>query len=326
MAWLRIDDRFTEHRKVIALRRGDRWTWLEVLGYCARHGSGFVPANVADVLRYVTPTLVARLVEVGLLDVRADGAYEVHDWAIYNAATVEDRVRAHLQSDPDATANEVHRAIGGKREAVLRAHAAIVGDTTDPGSPGTDKRDSPGSLSGSPAGTRSVPSRARAVPTPTRPLERSPASHGTKGRPTPDDAGRAPGIGRLLAAGWTGTQTDVVLEQHDLERATAWLDHAEANPGTRNPGGLAWAGYASNVWPPDARLEVAPGAQGTRSTVPVHPHVCPHCPAASPTSFKTEHRLVEHLEAVHGDYAKRTNGQHATLADEPAIDVTATDA
>lgn len=73
-----------EHRKVLALPRKDRWTWLELLAYVARQGNGgHVPAGVCDVLRWVTPSFLGACSEAGLLDV--DGAgFKVHDWDIYN--------------------------------------------------------------------------------------------------------------------------------------------------------------------------------------------------------------------------------------------------
>ena len=84
MAWLRVDDGFTEHRKVVSLRRADRWTWLELLTYCARQGNGgHVPEGITDVLRWVTPKFLAQCADLGLLDVDGDG-YHVHDWTIYN--------------------------------------------------------------------------------------------------------------------------------------------------------------------------------------------------------------------------------------------------
>lgn len=314
MAWLRIDDRFSEHRKILALgSRANRWTWLEVLEYCARHGSPTVPANIDERLRHVTPAFVARAVEVGLLDVVGDG-YEVHDWRVYNAATVEDRVAAFLQSNPEATANEVHRAVGGKREIVLRTVAAMQGAASNPGSPGTGLGGSPG---GSPAGSPRARARSSPVPTP----EGTPASKPLAGRARPtDDAAEQPDeltTRRLAAAGWTPSQIGTAAGA-ELERAIAWLDHAERQPGIRSPGALAWSGFASAAWPPEARLEVAPGAFGTRSTRTVHAHVCPHCIPVGSTSFRTEHRLVEHVELVH-DQA-HGNGRHE-LDDEPAVNV-----
>lgn len=97
MAWLRLDDGFTEHRKVVALKRADRWTWLELLTYCARQSNGgHVPQGVCDVLRWVTPKFLTRCAELGLLDVMEDG-YRVHDWNVYNPkdATAAERMQRH---------------------------------------------------------------------------------------------------------------------------------------------------------------------------------------------------------------------------------------
>lgn len=84
MSWLRIDDGFPEHRKLVGLKRSERWTWLEVLAYCARQGNdGVLPAGITDVLKHVTPAFILRCVSLGLLD-KNDGVLTVHDWATYN--------------------------------------------------------------------------------------------------------------------------------------------------------------------------------------------------------------------------------------------------
>jgi hypothetical protein len=85
MAWLRIDDGFTEHRKLLGLKRSDRWTWVELLTYCARQqNGGTVPENVCDVLRFVTPAFINQCVGLGLIDVEDDGTMVVHNWPKYN--------------------------------------------------------------------------------------------------------------------------------------------------------------------------------------------------------------------------------------------------
>lgn len=122
MSWLRIDDGAPEHRKVLGLPRADRWTWIELLAYCARQQEdGIVPAGIDDALRHVTPAFVRKCIAVGLLDVDDAGEMRVHNWAIYNGATLDERVSAVLDRYPQASANEVHRAIGGNRNAVLES-------------------------------------------------------------------------------------------------------------------------------------------------------------------------------------------------------------
>lgn len=324
MPFLRLDDRFTEHRKIIALRRADRWTWLEVLAYCARHGNGHVPANIVDVLRHVTPTMVARCVDVGLLDPNPDGSFEVHDWTIYNARTLEDRVRGALESDPNITATEVWRNVGGRKAEVLKIVATVNaerGHKPNHGSGGTAHGSQAGSQGTGLAVPRARDAHARG-PDQDQDLEHH--QQGVTRETAPDDDGNEQtraALSRLTLAGWSRSQVaDAAGEHGDLDRAIAWLDHAEQTPGTRNPGGLAWSGYSSNAWPPEARLEVAPGANGTRSTIEVHEHVCPTCGPS--ISYKTEARLVEHLENVHGIDNRGQPTEYVRLTDEPEIDVT----
>ena len=84
MAWLRIDDGFPENRKVLALPRRDRWTWLEILAYCARQrNDGHVPAGISDIVRHATPAFIQQAHDAGLLDLTEAG-YVVHHWDEYN--------------------------------------------------------------------------------------------------------------------------------------------------------------------------------------------------------------------------------------------------
>ena len=121
MAWLRIDDGLTEHRKLLDLPRNDRWTWMELLCYVARQNNGgHVPGGVITTMKHVTPRFLERCQTVGLLDTDdQDGRLVVHDWAIYNGGTVAERVAAYLTEHPEASGNEVLKAVGGTRKLVL---------------------------------------------------------------------------------------------------------------------------------------------------------------------------------------------------------------
>jgi len=59
----------------------------------------------------------------------------VHDWLIYNG-TIEQKVAAYLDDHPLASANEVHKQIGGRRDDVLAAvkqyQTGSQGGTTEP--------------------------------------------------------------------------------------------------------------------------------------------------------------------------------------------------
>lgn len=123
MAWLKVDDGLAEHRKILQLKRSDRWTWMEILCYVARQNNGgHVPQGIGSILRYAKPELLERFHQIGLLDIEPDtGVYVVHDWELYNGRHPDARVAAYLDQNPGASANDVYRAIGGHRESVLKA-------------------------------------------------------------------------------------------------------------------------------------------------------------------------------------------------------------
>ncbi len=88
MTWLRIDDKFARHPKITRLQRGDRWTWVELLCYCAEYETdGFVPDSVSEVVPKVTGSFLNRCCTLHLLDVTDEhehATYRVHDWTEYN--------------------------------------------------------------------------------------------------------------------------------------------------------------------------------------------------------------------------------------------------
>ncbi len=94
MPWLRVDDKFAEHPKILELgSKASRWTWLELLCYCARQGKGgVVPRGIRDVLKDVTPTFLSRCREVGLLD-EVDGKLFVHNFEKFNSRDVTGALR-----------------------------------------------------------------------------------------------------------------------------------------------------------------------------------------------------------------------------------------
>ena len=257
MAWLRIDDGFDSHPKILALGSDQRrWTWTRILVYTCRYRSAIVPANIAELVPKATPAFLRDCVEIGLVDVTEDGRYEVHDWILYNADTVEEKVIWYLERHPDATANEVQRAVGGKRELVLAAVHAVRGNHNGNQQPVPEPV--PGNQqSGSQSG-----SRARApVPSPTH----TPTAAPSLGNPDPAAAAE-----RLARAGWTQAQIDQA--EHDIDRAQAWLTEAEHDPTCESPGALAWAKFTTTPgYPNGKRSSIAAGAQGTRSTAPPLP-------------------------------------------------------
>lgn len=124
MPWLKVDDGLAEHRKLLALKRSERWTWMEILCYAARqNNNGHIPKNIHGVLQYAKPEFLERCHQLGLLDIDPNdtGLYVVHHWAIYNGGTTEARVAAYLDANPGASANDAVKEIGGQRDVILKA-------------------------------------------------------------------------------------------------------------------------------------------------------------------------------------------------------------
>lgn len=100
MPWVRIDDQFPDHPKVV--EAGPMAAWLYVCGltYCARQlTDGFIP--VAQVPRLVggpgVGRLAARLVSAGLWE-EVPGGYRVHDFLIYNPSREQTLVRREIRA------------------------------------------------------------------------------------------------------------------------------------------------------------------------------------------------------------------------------------
>lgn len=156
MSWLRVDDKLVRHPKITKLSRADRWTWLEVLSYCAEYAT---EGHVSDSIRVAVPhaksIFLARCHTLGLLDLN-DVGYVVHNWAKYNP------------KDPGKAA----------RQARYRDKLAAGGNSENDGENdgGVDA-----SVDGGVDGTvdalvdaSRVGARARPVPSPKEPLNQDP--------------------------------------------------------------------------------------------------------------------------------------------------------
>lgn len=93
--WVKLDDTFTDHPKVMEV--GPLCGWLYVCGltYCARYlTDGFIRDSQVKKLADVknATNLAKRLVSVGLWD-KVNGGYRIHDYSDYNppAETVKNK-------------------------------------------------------------------------------------------------------------------------------------------------------------------------------------------------------------------------------------------
>lgn len=101
MAWLRIDDGFPEHPKILELGSADRrWTWLCILAWTARQRSPIVPKTIQDAVPKATRRYLDSCVDLGLLDRNENGCLEVHNWRRYQP---KDPTKAERQARWRAT-------------------------------------------------------------------------------------------------------------------------------------------------------------------------------------------------------------------------------
>jgi hypothetical protein len=121
VSWLRTDDNFPQHPKFKGWSGAQKWAFVELMHYCARYRTGgHVPADLNLLPRPVNARLLGLAETSGWLDRDTDGELWIHDWFLYNG-TLEERVESYLAKYPEATANDVHKALGGNRQAVLVA-------------------------------------------------------------------------------------------------------------------------------------------------------------------------------------------------------------
>lgn len=117
MSWVKIDDQFPTHPKVVAAGGDAAWLHVCALCYCAQHlTDGFVPKAMLDRIsdRKNARKLADRLVEVGMWIDRGD-EIEIHGYLDYNPSRESvEKVRSEARE---------RRAKGGKRSADVRANA-----------------------------------------------------------------------------------------------------------------------------------------------------------------------------------------------------------
>lgn len=99
MAWVKLDDQFPDHPKVVSAGPLAAWLYVCGLTYANRHlTDGFIPAGVVGRLADLkSPNkLAATLVAVGLWEV-AEGGYRIHDYLTYQPSA--DKVRRERDSN-----------------------------------------------------------------------------------------------------------------------------------------------------------------------------------------------------------------------------------
>ena len=123
MSWLKLDDQFFDHPKVVQAGRDAAWLHIAGMLYCARYlTDGFIPQGMVRRLTDVDrPEECAHTLVAVRLWEEAQGGYLVHDYLHYNpsraksekdAEAARDRMRRNRAGDVRAnearTAEEVH--------------------------------------------------------------------------------------------------------------------------------------------------------------------------------------------------------------------------
>ena len=111
MSWVKIDDQFSEHPKVMQAGLAASWLYIRGLCYTAKYlTDGFISQAAAEQLTMFagsSPELPEKLVECSLWERRNDG-YQIHDYLDYNPTG------AQVKAERAAAAERMRQKRDGK--------------------------------------------------------------------------------------------------------------------------------------------------------------------------------------------------------------------
>jgi hypothetical protein len=97
MTWVRIDDGFSEHPKLLRVGLVGMGLQVAALCYCNRNlTDGFIPTEVVPTLQ--GSRMVTKMVAAGLWDV-AEGGYMIHNYDQYQPTKAQVKERRRLTAD-----------------------------------------------------------------------------------------------------------------------------------------------------------------------------------------------------------------------------------
>lgn len=122
MAWVKFDDRFWMHPKVMRAGNAAAWLWVASIGYCnANLTDGRIPTGALPLLTEATgkrrSDLVATLVDVGLWE-PCEGGWMVHDYLEFQPSSAE-----VMASRAAASARVAKHRSGKKTERIESGNA-----------------------------------------------------------------------------------------------------------------------------------------------------------------------------------------------------------
>jgi hypothetical protein len=158
MSWVRLDDHFDEHPKILRAGALGAALWTKTLAYCNRQPArnGFIPLEKVKSYRDADlrdPTkIAARLVAAGLWE-EAEGGYRIHDYHDFQP-TVEDAERLSTK-----------RATAGRRGGVRSGEARRV--EANPKQPASNLLHPPKQVASTHRSKREAKANPGPVPVPT---------------------------------------------------------------------------------------------------------------------------------------------------------------
>lgn len=321
MAWLRIDDGFDSHPKILALGSDQRrWTWSRILVYTCRYRSATIPANITDSIPRATPQFLRECIEIGLVDSTDGGTLEVHDWDDYQAGgTTAERQRRSRDTSTNGGAEwrNIYRSSKWQRarETVFERDQGICTDCGKQEVKGWNCDHEPHAEDLINAGldafdpqylytrchschaiktrkegvTRRDHNRDQPVTSPVIVVTEMSPHAGGRARPVPS---------RPHNPSPTPPPDEEEHTQKDQDRMQAWLDYAAQQPGITATLPYARKGYDTGAWPPQEQRTPDPSARCSYCGERLGYGHADDCPALGSAS---ERALADHLENVHTD-------------------------
>lgn len=121
MSWVKLDDQFAQHPKIMAAGPVAAWLHVSALCYCAKYlTDGAIPERALSTLIDTTEVeanvkqLASHLVDVGLWN-RSENGYEIHDYLDFNPTREEVLATREKRSDAGK--------VGGLRSGQARREA-----------------------------------------------------------------------------------------------------------------------------------------------------------------------------------------------------------
>lgn len=105
--WVKLCEKIGTHPKLLAVGAEAAWLWVTSIAYANVHATnGLLPKRA---LRAFFPTddwtaakvrgLAERLVAVGLWEENSEDSWQIHDYSVYQAVAMRDRIEAKRESD-----------------------------------------------------------------------------------------------------------------------------------------------------------------------------------------------------------------------------------